>query len=393
VDLSREQKLDDVVLNFINDNKSYSVLKDKITPNEEFSVPFIEKTSEQSLKRNYLFNKFKDILKLNIKDHISINKLEKNIIETFTFLKNNNLLPNLCPPKINFRFLRDTYSEQIQHYKEQSKDKNTVDSIYDKYADSKLSDPEVNKEPIINISTEYVRNAVKLNEGLKGKFLKSLRKNFSDVKNGKELILEITILHELGHFISTQLSRDSIISRSHRIEDQEFIGLGIEDNHMQNISRNILEGFSDCFALYLTQKHHPKINFIDSYAKSRVETLTQKTSSVALYNVSKSFHRIQNIKNENIDLIVKEIFNIAVDNALELTNNKINNDPIFKQELESIFDLYSKEPKIGKELNKTLFENIEILLRKIPVSNTINANLQKFRNNSLNDNGNNLTPK
>jgi hypothetical protein len=109
--------------------------------------------------------------------------------------------------------------------------------------------------------------------------------------------------------------------------------------------------------------------------------------------VSKSFHRIQNIKTENIDLIVKEIFNIAVDNALELTKEKIDKDPIFNQELERIFELYSKEPRIGKDLNKTLFENIETLLRKIPVSNTINVNLHKFRNNSLNDNGNNLTPK
>lgn len=391
MNLSREQKLDDVVLNFINNNKSYSILKDKLTPNEEFSVPFIQKTSEQSLKRNYLFNKVKKIFKLNIKDNSSINKLENNIIETFTFLKDNNLLPSLCPPKINFRFLRDTYAEQYQHYKEQSKNK--VDPEYDKYADSRLVESELNDEPIINISTEYVRSFVKLNEDSKGKFLKSMRENFNDIKNGKELILEITVLHELGHFISTQLSKDSIISRSHKKEDYEFLKLGIKINHIQNISRNILESFSDCFALYLTQKHHPNNNFIDNYSKSRIETLALNTSSVALYNVNGAISRIKNVKERNIDLLVKDFFNIAVDNALELTKDKMNKDSVFKQELEIIFDLYSKDPIIGKDLNKTVLENIETQLRKIPVANAINNNLQKFRNERLNDNGNKLTPK
>lgn len=222
--------MNDIFLNFLNSKKEYSVQNEDYLVNKEKDIiepSFIKNTKT---KRNNLLTKiysyFFDIKPKDDTDHKSIKKLENNIIETFTFLKNNNLIPTLLPQKINFRFLRDTYVEQKQHKEEQLKDKYTVDEKFEQYVDSKLKDLTLNNEPIINISTEHIKLFVNLNNNLNGRFLKSLRKEFSDTpiistNNSNKIITELVILHELGHFISTEKTRGTLITRSHRDIEEE----------------------------------------------------------------------------------------------------------------------------------------------------------------------------
>lgn len=306
----------------------------------------------------------------------------------------------MCPPKINFRFLRDTYSEQLEHYKQQSKNKNSVNSVYEQYADSKLVDKTLNDEAVINISTEYVRGFVKLNDGLKGKFLKSLRKKFSANKAGQKIILEITTLHELGHFISTQLVAGSLIARSHKKNDEDFKKLGIENNHLTNISRNILEGFSDCFSTYLVQKHYPQDKIVEKYLDSRKETIQKSSNSIPWYDVNGALSKVNKIQDKDIDLLINDFLNIAIDNSIKLTKDKIINNPKFEQELKFIFDLYAKDLQINQDPNKSLLENIECDFKKTLLTNKTynmeqaNFNIQKIRNSSLSpkDKSNGLKP-
>lgn len=403
--------MNDIFLNFLNSKKEYSVQNEDYLVNKEKDIiepSFIKNTKT---KRNNLLTKiysyFFDIKPKDDTDHKSIKKLENNIIETFTFLKNNNLIPTLLPQKINFRFLRDTYVEQKQHKEEQLKDKYTVDEKFEQYADSKLKDLTLNNEPIINISTEHIKLFVNLNNNLNGRFLKSLRKEFSDTpiistNNSNKIITELVILHELGHFISTEKTRGTLITRSHRnIEEENNFPIvnktvqtrngkkEIKINHILNLSRNILEGFSDCFSTYLTQEHYSNNNIVGKYSKSRKETSTDSMDTIKHYDLNNIFEEIEKLPKKHIDVAINNFFNIAINNSINVTKKLIKDNPKFEEELKSQFEYYSKDLNLQLNSNKSLLENIEEQLKKACLSNLIlnnqnqiNSNITQIRNNS-----------
>lgn len=412
--------MNEVILNFLNSKNKYSVQNEGYLVNKEKNIAepsFVR--DKLIIKNNYLskiYSSFFEDKKTDDTDYKSIKKLENNIIETFTFLKNNKLIPTLCPQKINFRFLRDNYVEQKQHKEEQLKDKNNIDKKFEQYADSKLKDPTVNNEPIINISTEHIKLHVKLNKELNGKFLNSLRNNFSTLSflnistnNSNKIITDLVVLHELGHFLSTEKTRGTLITRSHRDTSEEnnfpivkkYMNTNneqkeIEINHIKNLSRNILEGFSDCFSTYLTQQHFLDNDIIIQYAQSRKETSKISTNTIQHYDLSDIFNSISKLQPKHIDLLINDFFNIAIKNSISITKKLIDTTPTFEKELKSQFEYYCKDLNIQLNLNKSLIENIEEQLKKASLSiptlnnlNQINLNIHQIRNNSINNNSNN----
>jgi len=422
--------LDKIDLIFLNSGNSLTITNFNVTLKEKIKEEVLTENSQE--KRNSLTKIYSFIFSKKENDDKSIKKLENNIIETFTFLKNNNLIPILCPTKINFKFLRDTFIEQEQHKKFQKdesfkkkiqaeikalKDINTPESleklkkltlVYTDYADSKFQESKLNNESIINISTEHVKLFSNINENLNGKFLNSLRNNFSNIpfnictNNSNKIITELVILHELGHFVSAEKLRGTLIARSHRdiSEETNFPIIKktintkdgkkeIEINHMKNISRNILEGFSDSFSVYLTHQHYPNEDIINKYSQSRKETSTDSMDTIKHYDLNNIFKEIEKLPKKHIDLLIDDFFNISINNSINITKKLIKDNPTFEQELKSQFEYYSKDLNIQLNQNKSLIENIEEQLKKSCISNfkltntsQINFNILQIRNNS-----------
>lgn len=107
--------MDKIDLIFLNSGNSLTITNFNVTLKEKIKEEVLTENSQE--KRNSLTKIYSFIFSKKENDDKSIKKLENNIIETFTFLKNNNLIPILCPTKINFKFLRDTFIKQEQHKK------------------------------------------------------------------------------------------------------------------------------------------------------------------------------------------------------------------------------------------------------------------------------------
>ncbi len=344
-------------------------------------------------------NKKKKSFVQEIKDNFSIKKLEENITNIFIFHQKHNNLPTLFPEKIYFNFLRDTYYEQYQHYKNQDKEtkvetenqirikenlksEDKVDNPYEKYAEVKINDKKFNT-PRIDISTEHVRNIVKLNSEFNGAFLNSLKNNFSRETNQflllkadktHKIVTELVILHEVAHWISAQKLSGTILSRSFKKNKDETNKPNFEINHLNNISRNILEGFSDCFAIYLTQQHYKEHNIVDTYQKCREETSKISQKSVSAYDLSNIFNEIKKLSqssSNDMDKLTDKFLEISINNALNITEKKINNDGNFKKILEDNLNYYAKEESVKLNSSDLLTNLRNQLTQKIPTSNII----------------------
>ncbi len=344
-------------------------------------------------------NKKKKSFVQEIKDNFSIKKLEENITNIFIFHQKHNNLPTLFPEKIYFNFLRDTYYEQYQHYKNQDKEtkvetenqirikenlksEDKVDNPYEKYAEVKINDKKFNT-PRIDISTEHVRNIVKLNSEFNGAFLNSLKNNFSRETNQflllkadktHKIVTELVILHEVAHWISAQKLSGTILSRSFKKNKDETNKPNFEINHLNNISRNILEGFSDCFAIYLTQQHYKEHNIVDTYQKCREETSKISQKSVSAYDLSNIFNEIKKLSqssSNDMDKLTDKFLEISINNALNITEKKINNDENFKKILEDNLNYYAKEENVKLNSSDLLTNLRNQLTQKIPTSNII----------------------
>lgn len=355
--------------------------------NISFNPTNIEKELEHSEAKNNL------LAELNI-DKKSINLLNSTIINIFNYHKNNNSLPSTFPQNIGFKFLRNNYLEQGTHLlKEFLLRKN------EPYGKIHLYDEKI-EGPLINISTEHVRSINLLTKN--GKFLKSLKNNFSNLSEKDSTITELVILHEVGHWLSYQVVNNTIISRSFREYSKENNPpFKKEDtNHFYNLVSNTLEGFSDCVSLHLTQQHYPNNNILQQYAKSRKETSTLSSNTIKHYDLNNIFKEIEKLQKKHIDLLINDFFNISINNSINITKKLIKDNSKFEQELKSKFDYYCKDLNIQTNLNKSLIDNIEEQLKKacllnpnLTNTNQINFNIHQIRNNSTNNNlNNNIKP-
>jgi hypothetical protein len=351
-----------------------------------FDPTNIEKELAKSEPKNSL------LADLNI-DKKSINLLNSTIINMFNYHKNNKSLPTIFPQNIGFNFLRDNYLEQGTHLlKEFLLRKN------EPYGKINLYD-ERSEGPLINISTEHVRNINLLTKN--GKFLKSLKNNFSNFSEKNSIITELVVLHEVGHWLSFQTVNNTIISRSFRKYSKEIEPPFKKEsiNHFYNLVSNILEGFSDCFSVYLTQQHYSDINIILKYSNTRKETSTLSSSTIKHYDLNNILKQIENLPQKNIDLLIDDFFNISINNSINITKKLIDKNSKFEQELKLQFEYYAKDLGIILNQNNSLIENIMEQLNKSCLSNfnsnnsiTLSSKIQQIRTTSLKNQNNNLNP-
>lgn len=262
----------DTEIIFLNGSNTFNGKK---TFGKNTVVP-LKKLDKTNKKQNTFFQEKKD--------KISIKKLEENITNIFIFHQEHNNFPTLFPQKIYFNFLRDTYYEQYQHYKNQDKE--------------------------IKLETE---NQLRIKENLKPEEkVDNPYEKYAEIKpNDKKhsIITELVILHEVAHWISAQKLSGTLLSRSFRDVEKEKNKPNFKINYLKNISKNILEGFSDCFAIYLTQQHYKQYNIIDTYKKCRDETSKISKKSVGVYDLSDVFNEIKALSssNNNMDSVLDNI--------------------------------------------------------------------------------------
>ncbi|NCQ51796.1 hypothetical protein GW796_07875 [archaeon] len=247
-----------------------------------------------------------------------------------------------------------------------------------------------------------------MNSEFNGAFLNSLKNNFSKETNNflllnadktHKIVTELVIWHEVAHWISSKKLSGTILSRSFRDIKEEKNKPNFEINHLNNISKNILEGFSDCFAIYLTQQHYKEYNIIDTYKKCREETSNVSKKSINSYDLSSIFKEVKKISqssNNSIDKLMDKFLEISINNAFNIAEKKINSDEKFKNILENNLNYYAKEEgvKLGSIDLLTNLKNH--LITKIPTYNiTINqsqaifniSNMKnKYTNTSKSDN-------
>ena len=329
-----------------------------------------------------------------IVDKESLQLLENTIKSIFNYHKNNHSLPTNLPQNIGFKFLRVNYFEQGTHLlKEFILRKNEA------YGKIHLHDDKIDG-PLIDISTEHVRNINLLTKN--GKFLKALKNNFSNLSEKNSIITELVVLHEVGHWLSYQVVKNTIISRCYRKYSKEINPpFKKEDiNHFYNLVSNTLEGFSDSFSVFLTNQHYSNEDIISKYSQSRKKTSILSSNTIKHYDLNDIFNSISKIQQKHIDLLIDDFFNIAIKNSINITKKLINKNPKFEQELKSQFEYYCKDLNIQFNPNKSLIENIEEQLKKACLSNPtlnnqnqINFNLLQIRNNSLNNNSDNSNLK
>ncbi len=306
-------------------------------------------------------NKFNQTIKKVNFDKVNTKKLEviiSNIIHKHVqILSEANL-----PEKIDIEFVRTTKLEQFFHVLSWNKNQKT-------YAELRQPKSYSDKNPKILISTDFVQDFLNLNFGKLGhSFLNALRKEFSsdDKEKTKEIITQLTFLHELGHIAFNSKIKHTFLKYGYEIRNDKLILI-------KGFSRLINEGFADSFCTYLTQVDFPQEEIIDKYKKVREITEREKLNkltpeqkenaknNIQIYDVYQIFGRLKLMSNLSI---VDEIFNISLQNALKVVGERSKQSYELENNLEKELIVLDKHGIFQYNKNKSLVQNLEENIKK-----------------------------
>jgi hypothetical protein len=354
---------------------------------------------------------FKQAIKKANFDKINTKKLEEVISSIIN--KHLKILSQAnLPDKIDIEFIRTKKLEQFFHSLSWNKNKKT-------YAEIKQPKSYSDKNPKIIISTDFVQDFFNINFSIFGhEFLGQLRKEFnnSDNKKTKQIITELTFFHELGHVVFNSKIQHTFLKYGYEVKNEKLPTI-------KNFSRLINEGFADGFCTCLTNLDFPNEEIFFKYKKIRETTefekldkLTPKQkenakNNIQIYEVSEIFGNLKLLSNLNI---INEVFNISLQNALKVINERINQSAALKNNLEKELVLLDRHGIFQYNQNKNLIQNLEDNVKeqlnnpfsplfvkpegksiqnneqltiKEKCMNKMNCFLDKFRNNtSSNDN-------
>lgn len=144
------------------------------------------------------------------------------------------------------------------------------------YAEIKQPKSYSNNNPKIIISTDFVQDFFNINFRILGHdFLDKLRKEFNnrDKEKTKQIITELTFLHELGHIVFNSKIQHTFLKYGYEIKDEKLPTI-------KNFSRLINEGFADGFCTYLTKLDFPNDEFFFKYKKIRETTEIEKINNL-----------------------------------------------------------------------------------------------------------------
>jgi hypothetical protein len=324
-------------------------------------------------------NLFKNL----IYDQSSIQKLESLIRKIISNHQDILSQANL-PDQINIEFLRISRISQLKHYF--SKDK-----VNEPYANSSQERSYSLESPIIRIATDFVKDSSNENYAKFGhKFLDTLRDNFADFnkEKTKKIITELTFLHELGHIIFNSKIKHTFLKYGYEVSGEKLATF-------KRIARLINEGFSDGISAYITNLDFPNDNVIENYKSVRYTTKKELENNISYYNVSEIFNKLNGISKVKL---IDDIFDIALQNGLNVVQEGINKYPIFEKKLKADLKILHNKNIFIYDENKTIMKNLEdnihqqlkeqfspLFIRpqeKLKVSNNIISTLNRFRVNN-----------
>ncbi len=407
--------MNNVTFYFLNSNKEQLILKFKnpiLNKNKFYEQPPLTKV-EGTLK-------VRDLFKFNLNvDEKSVNILENNIKESLLF--HENFLSLNLPSKIEVEIVRETKTEQLEHYlrkdnkfffktiqelflsKEEKDIKNKQDKIS---AESVQTDSLLKNIPRLKLSIDYAKdfNPQKL-PLIFDKFLTELRKSVpnsiqSETYNeSSQIITELMVLHESAHIIFDNKINKTYLKLVYEIKDKTYDG-----SSLQQFARLIHEGFADGITAYLAKKHYTDGNISQCYRDARDKTKhkTEQKDKLNIYDTVGVIDKVIQSNEINQNNAVNIVFELAVDNALNKLQEKLNSSEIFKLSfMHGLKYLQDKKwlniniTNVVEELKNNILEqlnnplpiveiltNEEIIKPKKQVCKNMDSILNEFRTNS-----------
>ncbi len=311
---------------------------------------------------------------------------------------------------MDIEIVRENKTEQLEHYlrkdnkfffktiqelflsKEEKDRKNRQDKIS---AESTQRDSLLGNTPRIKLSTDYAKNFNPQKPPLIfDKFLTELRKsvpNSIDSKNineSSQIITELMVLHEAAHIILDNKINKTYLKLAYEIKDKNYDG-----NSLKQFIRLIHEGFSDGLTTYLSKQHYSNSEVSQCYRNARHKTKhkTESKDKLNIYDTIGVIDKSIRSNELNQNNVVNVIFELAIDNALNNLEHKLNSSEVFKNNfLKGLTYLESKgcfkfteNRNIIKSLKNNIFEqlNNQLPINQILLSEEkIKPNMQVFKN-------------
>jgi hypothetical protein len=290
-------------------------------------------------------NFFKNI----VYDQSSIQKLESSIRKIINSHQNILLQADL-PEQIDIEFLRVSRLKQLLHHFSKNK-------IDEPYAESSQKASYSSEAPVIKIATDFIKDFSDDNREKFGhKFLDTLRSNFADSNKDKtkEIITELTFTHELGHIAFNSKIKHTFLKYGYEIKGEKL-------PNFKRAARLINESFADGFCAYVTNIDFPNDNIIEKYQNVRLSTKTEVKDNISYYNISQVFNSLNGISKINA---IDDIFEIALQNGLNVVKEKISQSPIFEAKLKKDLAILDSNNIFQYNNNESVVKNLEQNLRQ-----------------------------
>jgi hypothetical protein len=375
--------LNNVTFYFLNSNKEQLILK--------FNNPILNKNKfyeQPPLTKVEGTLKVRDLFKFNLNvDEKSVNILENNIKESLLF--HENFLSLNLPSKIEVEIVRETKTEQLEHYlrkdnklffktiqelflSEKEKDrKNKQDKIS---AESIQTDSLLQNTPRLKLSIDYAKDFNSKKPPLIfDKFLTELRKSVPDTNQSKktnessQIITELMVLHESAHIILDNKTNKTYLKLAYEIKDKTYDG-----SSLQQFERLIHEGFSDGITTYLAKEHYTNSEVSQCYRNARYKTKhkTEHKDKLNIYDTVGVIDKVIHSKELNQNNAISIVFELAIDNALNKLKEKLESSEKFKSSF--MQDLKYLQDKNGIKLDESILDSLrnnllEQLSKPLPI--------------------------
>lgn len=409
-----EFSLSDVHVNFLNSGTELSLGKLDFNKNKKIQFKKTEKLSNEDRNQfvKYLFN-------LNI-DETVIATLEEQIRESLSH--HRNFLNANLPHQVDIEIVREKKTEQLEHYlrhenklffktiqeyflsNEEINRKNIKDKIS---AESAQRSYLLENTPRLKLSIDFAKEFnPKKPPKIFDKFLTELRKsipkniNSENIIEVNKIITELMVLHESSHIILDEKIHETYLKASYELKNKNYNGSSI-----QQFARLIHEGFADGITTFLAKDHYSNSKVIQCYMNARNNTKhkTESKDTLNIYNTTDVIDKVNNTTKINHDNAVNFIFEVAVDNASNRLENKLNSSEKFKNNLINDLNfleskncfIFSKDKNIIESLKNNIFEQLNkplpmmeilttegIIKPKVQVFKNMDSILSNFRDNT-----------
>lgn len=158
----------------------------------------------------------------------------------------------------------------------------------------------------------------------------------------------------MGHIAFNSKIKHTFLKYGYEVRGEKLLTF-------KRISRLINEGFADGFCAYITNLDFPNDNIIKKYQKVRRSTKKELENNISYYNISEVFNKLSGISKVKV---IDDIFDIALQNGLDILQEGINKYPIFEENLKVDLKILNNQNIFIYDEKKTVVKNLEDNIRQ-----------------------------